>query len=199
MSAKTCESPWSFDCSVVILRGLFKGALLISELILNAMEWTWPWGLEESWSPSFCIPHSPWLLSEETFLQRSRILPAEHHFYWSSCFFFFYFFSRHGVTVSYLRLNWAGTVDTVVSDSPWAAGRVFVSGGLKRAEDMEGICHVDFWSFKRAFFHFLLSWVVFIVTVKMNSMLPHMCQQLHQQGNDSTVRYEQNCTIPWEN
>ncbi len=39
---------------------------------------------------------------------------------------------------------------------------------------MEGICHVGFWSFKREFLiSFGLTWVMFIVTVRMSSQLPH--------------------------
>lgn len=45
-------------------------------------------------------------------------------------------------------------------------------------EGMEGICHVGFWSFKRAFLiSFGLTWVMFIVTVEMSSQLPHSSQQ----------------------
>lgn len=45
---------------------------------------------------------------------------------------------------------------------------------------MEGICHVGFWSFKRAFLiSFWLTWVMFIVTVEMSSQLPHSSQQFN--------------------
>lgn len=49
---------------------------------------------------------------------------------------------------------------------------------------MEGICHVGFWSFKRAFLiSFGLTWVMFIVTVGMSSQPPHSTQQFTDEAN----------------